>query len=91
MELKKGQWTDWQYLTFKITPLVRIHGMAQFFLVEDQPEVKLYMSPINWDPRNPPRRTLHPMTGQRPGEGSRNVPHSRLAEATLAAERRAHR
>lgn len=53
-DLKKGQWTDWQYLTFKITPIVRIHGMSQFFLVEDQPEVKLYMSPINWDPRNPP-------------------------------------
>jgi predicted AlkP superfamily phosphohydrolase/phosphomutase len=53
-ELKKGQWTDWQYLTFKITPLVRVHGMSQFFLVEDQPEVKLYMSPVNWDPRDPP-------------------------------------
>jgi predicted AlkP superfamily phosphohydrolase/phosphomutase len=53
-DLKKRAWTDWQDFTFKITPIVRIHGMAQFYLVEDQPEVKLYMSPINWDPRNPP-------------------------------------
>lgn len=53
-EVKKGQWTDWVYLKFKITPIVYIHGMSQFYLVEDQPEVKLYMSPINWDPRDPP-------------------------------------
>lgn len=53
-DLKKGEWSDWQKLTFKITPLVRVHGMSQFYLVEAQPEVKLYMSPINWDPRDPP-------------------------------------
>src|SRR3972149_11160486 len=53
-ELKRGQWSDWIPMTFKGTPIVRIHGMAQFFLIEDQPEIKLYMSPINWDPRNPP-------------------------------------
>lgn len=59
-ELKKHQWSEWQPLTFKITPLVRVHGMSQFFLVEDQPEVKLYMSPVNWDPRNPPLPVTKP-------------------------------
>lgn len=54
LELKKGQWSDWVPLTFKITALVKIHGMAQILLLEDEPEVKLYMSPINWDPSNPP-------------------------------------
>ena len=53
-ELKKGQWSDWIKFTFKITPIVRVHGMSQFFLVEAEPEVKIYMSPINWDPKNPP-------------------------------------
>ncbi len=53
-ELKQGQWSDWMKMTFKVTALVRVHGMAQFFLVEADPEVKLYMSPINWDPENPP-------------------------------------
>ncbi|MCI0412676.1 hypothetical protein L0222_07730 [bacterium] len=53
-ELKKGQWSEWQDLTFKITPIVRVHGIAQFLLLENQPEIKLFMSPINWDPRNPP-------------------------------------
>ena len=59
-EIKKGQWTQWIPMTFKITPLVRIHGMAQFFLIENEPEVKLYMSPINWDPRNPPIAITEP-------------------------------
>ncbi|HSP07467.1 MAG TPA: alkaline phosphatase family protein, partial [Acidobacteriota bacterium] len=54
LELKKGEWSPWVEEVFDITPIVKVHGMAQFFLVEDQPEVKLYMSPINWDPRNPP-------------------------------------
>ncbi len=53
-ELKKGQWSDWRKFSFEITPILSIHGMGQFFLIEDQPEVKLYMSPVNWDPRNPP-------------------------------------
>lgn len=54
LELKKGEWSSWVEMTFTITPIVKIHGMSQFYVVEDQPEVKLYMSPINWDPRNPP-------------------------------------
>lgn len=53
-ELKKGEWSDWREFKFKITPIVAVHGISQFYLVEDQPDVKLYMSPINWDPRNPP-------------------------------------
>ena len=53
-ELKKGEWSDWVPMTFKITPIVRIHGMSQFLLIEDQPETKVYMSPVNWDPRDPP-------------------------------------
>ncbi|HSP06826.1 MAG TPA: alkaline phosphatase family protein, partial [Acidobacteriota bacterium] len=45
LELKKGEWSPWVEEVFNITPIVKVHGMAQFFLVEDQPEVKLYMSP----------------------------------------------
>jgi predicted AlkP superfamily phosphohydrolase/phosphomutase len=53
-DLKQGQWSDWIKFKFKVTPIVGVHGMSQFFLVEADPEVKLYMSPINWDPKNPP-------------------------------------
>ncbi|PWT88477.1 MAG: hypothetical protein C5B54_10565 [Acidobacteria bacterium] len=54
IDLKQGQWSDWQFMSFPITPIIKVHGMAQFFLVQAQPDVKLYMSPVNWDPRNPP-------------------------------------
>ena len=54
IELKKGEWSDWIPLTFKINPIVKMRGMSQFLLLEDEPEVKVYMSPVNWDPRNPP-------------------------------------
>lgn len=53
IELKKRQWSDWVPVVFKVTPIVRIHTMGQFFLIEDQPEVKIYLSPLNWDPRDP--------------------------------------
>ncbi|MCI0412297.1 alkaline phosphatase family protein [bacterium] len=58
--LKKGQWSEWQDFTFKITPIVRVHGISQFLLLEEQPEIKLFMSPINWDPRDPPLPITNP-------------------------------
>ena len=54
IHLQKGKWSDWVSLSFKITPLVKMRGMSQFLLLETEPDVKLYMSPVNWDPRNPP-------------------------------------
>ena len=54
LDLKKGEWSDWVPLSFKITPIVKMRGMAQFLVLEVEPDVKLYMSPVNWDPRNPP-------------------------------------
>jgi predicted AlkP superfamily phosphohydrolase/phosphomutase len=54
INLKKGEWSDWVPLSFKITPIVKMRGMAQLLLLESEPDVKLYMSPVNWDPRNPP-------------------------------------
>lgn len=60
IDLKTREWSDWVPLKFKITPIVYVHGMSQFFLLETEPDVKLYMSPINWDPRNPPLPITEP-------------------------------
>ncbi len=60
LDLKKGEWSDWVPLSFKVTPLVKVRGMSQFLLLEGEPDVKLYMSPINWDPRNPPMPITSP-------------------------------
>ena len=52
--LKPGQWSDWTNFEFPFNPLVKIHGISRFHLIASQPEVKLYLSPINFDPRNLP-------------------------------------
>ena len=53
MELKKGQWSDWQAVTFDTGLFRKIDGIFKIYLVEVGPEFKLYVSPINFDPRNP--------------------------------------
>ena len=52
--LKPGQWTNWVDFVFPFNPLIKLHGVSRFHLLEVQPEVKLYLSPINFDPRQLP-------------------------------------
>lgn len=51
--LTEGQWSDWQPVTFSLGMFRKIKGILQFYLVETGPELKLYASPINFDPREP--------------------------------------
>src|SRR5207245_6345159 len=41
-------------LDFTVNIFVRIHGMAQIYLIRAGPELQLYISPINWKPDKPP-------------------------------------
>ncbi|MFA6955552.1 MAG: alkaline phosphatase family protein [Thermoanaerobaculia bacterium] len=52
--LKPGEWSDWAHLEFEFNPIVKAHGVSRFFLMESSPEVKLYLSPINFDPASLP-------------------------------------
>ncbi|MFH1874265.1 MAG: alkaline phosphatase family protein [Pseudomonadota bacterium] len=52
-ELKVGKWSDWQEVSFKLGFLKKAKGIFKFYLVETEPEFKLYISPINMDPRDP--------------------------------------
>jgi len=51
--LKKGEWSEWQAVSFKAGFFKTIKGIFKFYLVETAPEFKLYVSPINFDPRKP--------------------------------------
>ena len=55
--LKAGQWSDWLQLEFKMsTPWVignNVSGICRFYLQEVQPELRLYVTPINIDPSKP--------------------------------------
>jgi predicted AlkP superfamily phosphohydrolase/phosphomutase len=52
--LKPGEWSGWTNFVFPFNPLVKINGISRFHLIASQPEVKLYLSPINFDPRHLP-------------------------------------
>lgn len=51
--VEKDKWSDWFHLSFEVTPLSAIAGMARFRVLEVEPNIRLYMSPINHDPRDP--------------------------------------
>ncbi len=52
--LKPGDWSPWVHLVFPFNPLVKAHGWARFKLLALQPEIKLYLAPINPDPLHAP-------------------------------------
>jgi len=52
--LRPGEWSGWTDFVFPFNPLIKIHGISRFHLMASQPEVKLYLSPINFDPRSLP-------------------------------------
>jgi predicted AlkP superfamily phosphohydrolase/phosphomutase len=53
VRLNEGGWSKWVPLEFRVNFLVRMYGMAQFYLVRASGELQLYMSPINWRPESP--------------------------------------
>jgi predicted AlkP superfamily phosphohydrolase/phosphomutase len=52
--LQSGEWSGWTEFVFPFNPLIKLHGISRFHLISTQPEVKLYLSPINFDPRKLP-------------------------------------
>ncbi len=52
--LKPGQWSDWARFTFPFNSLIKVKGIGRFKLLSIDPEVRLYLSPIDFDPENLP-------------------------------------
>jgi predicted AlkP superfamily phosphohydrolase/phosphomutase len=52
--LKTGQWSDWIPLTYSFNFIVKVHGMIQLLVLDADKELKIYGSPVNFDPRQPP-------------------------------------
>lgn len=53
LDLSPGQWSGWQDVTFDLGAFRKMKGILKFYLSEIEPEFKLYMTPINLDPRQP--------------------------------------
>jgi predicted AlkP superfamily phosphohydrolase/phosphomutase len=58
--LRQGEWSKWIDLVFKVNTLVRIHGMVQVLLMDAGSELKLYLSPVNYKPDQPPVPMSYP-------------------------------
>ncbi|HEY6928148.1 MAG TPA: alkaline phosphatase family protein [Thermoanaerobaculia bacterium] len=53
-ELLPGQWSDWVSLKFRVNPLISVSGYGRFLLEHVNPEIALYLSPLQFDPERLP-------------------------------------
>lgn len=61
--LQVGEWSDWVTLRFPLVPWLRhvplaggsaeVSGICRFYLMETRPSLRLYITPIQLDPRAP--------------------------------------
>ncbi len=52
--MRPGEWSDWVNFEFPFSSVVSVNGISRFHLISVQPEINLYLSPINLDPRSLP-------------------------------------
>ncbi|MBN2055951.1 alkaline phosphatase family protein [bacterium] len=52
-KVREGEWSKWFTVVFDITPFYKIYGIVKFYVVEVGFDVKVYMGPIEMDPREP--------------------------------------
>jgi predicted AlkP superfamily phosphohydrolase/phosphomutase len=52
--VREGAWSPFVKLVFPFNPLVKAHGWARLKLLSLNPEIALYLAPINPDPLNAP-------------------------------------
>ncbi len=60
------QWSPWYTVQYQITPHYQARGICRFFVLQATPEVRLYLSPLCYDPRDPyiPLSTPTEFSGQ---------------------------
>ena len=63
--LKPEQWSHWTKLDFPVTgpsfvPTAHVSGICRFYLINGNPNYRLYVSPINIDPSAPAVRMSEP-------------------------------
>ncbi|MGI8962718.1 MAG: alkaline phosphatase family protein [Bryobacteraceae bacterium] len=58
--LQMGEYTPWIRLKFYATGGVCVHGIARFLLTKTEPDLSLYVTPVEIDPENPALPISHP-------------------------------
>jgi predicted AlkP superfamily phosphohydrolase/phosphomutase len=53
LSVREHEWSPWLRVKFKLGTLQSVRGMVRFHLVRLQPDLELYASPVNFDPKGP--------------------------------------
>ena len=51
--VKQGNWSPWYSVQFKMTDHFSARAICRFYVLQAAPEVRLYLSPLCYDPRDP--------------------------------------
>lgn len=60
ISLTRGEYTPWVRVSFRAGPGVKVRGICEFLLQATEPEVELYVTPIQIDPERPAMAIAHP-------------------------------
>jgi predicted AlkP superfamily phosphohydrolase/phosphomutase len=58
--LRVGEYTDWVQVAFRLAPGFKLRGICRFRLLELEPHIRIYVTPINIDPERPILPISHP-------------------------------
>lgn len=58
--LAAGSWSDWVEVRFPFAGLLTLPGLVRLHLIQGFPDLRLYLSPIQIDPRDPVVALSHP-------------------------------
>jgi predicted AlkP superfamily phosphohydrolase/phosphomutase len=50
----EGHWSHWFHFTFKVNSFLKLHGVGRFHVLQTFPEMSIYLTPISFDPSQPP-------------------------------------
>ncbi|MEM7050838.1 MAG: alkaline phosphatase family protein [Acidobacteriota bacterium] len=53
-DMSPGEWSPWVEFEFPFNSVIKMAGIGRFRLMSVEPEVRLYLSPIQFDPANLP-------------------------------------
>jgi len=62
VELRPNEYTPWVTLSYKAAVGFTVKAIARFLLLEQQPHVRLYVTPIQIDPGSPALPISHPVS-----------------------------
>ena len=61
LELRQDQYTPWVSLAYKAAVGFTVKAITRFLLLEQQPNIRLYVTPIQIDPEHPALPISHPV------------------------------